>query len=600
MPAIFRKLYWLFAIVLLQGSMADVFSQKLQIPFYDDFSQPGLLQPDSRLWLPSGVTLNNSYAINPPTQFVATFDGRDARGLPYDGANASSSGTTDSLVSRPIDLSNLTPKDSLILSFFWQPKGLGDLPDPDDSLVVKFRNRKNEWITVWRNDKINPTNFFNQTLLTLKDTAYFHADFQFAFITKGRQSGPFDTWHVDYVYLEKNRSKSVDTYNDIAVQTISTPLLKNYRSMPLRQFLVNPAKELTDTLKAQVNNLRPANGIVRLKTKWNITDTLSKRVYLDRGLPDLQPFRGQSTSIFGLSELAITPKDSAVLSYGFKVFSADTQTVFVQGVDFTRNDSLYNYAVLKNYYAYDDGTAEVGADVDLRLGSVAVQFVLNQPDTLGAIRINFTPYFKNQTNTDFLLRVFSSKNGKPDREIAQRTIKIAYPKFINGFIEYDLDRSIAVKDTFYVGWSRLSEETIAIGFDKNSPQFANRIFYNLGREWQSNIGQTGVPRINGSFMVRPVMGFRKSRDGVEEKKPLAAEPISDTDIIIYPNPAQNIVRWKTVGEFEVSVISMAGREMIRQRTNQGFIDVDTLENGMYILRLKNAATVFSKKFIIQK
>jgi hypothetical protein len=596
------KRFYCIASLLICCSIFNftVQSQSLKVPFYDDFSRPGLLTPDSTLWLPSGVTLNNSYAINPPTQFVATFDGRNKFGRPYNSATNNAFGETDSLTSHPIELSDFTVKDSLILSFFLQPKGLGDLPDPEDSLIVRFRNRKLEWVDVWKNDSVKAKPQFEQIFLTIRDSAFFHDKFQVAFITKGRQSGPFDAWHLDYVFLEmqSKRLPQRGFYTDIAVQNIPSSILKYYRSMPMRQFRANADNEIADSLTVNILNLRPTNQGDLLESKWVVNESITGNNILNAKATNLQFYTGQLTNKFRLPKLNIPTTSKAILSYGFKIFSTDFQSAFVDGVDFTRNDSLFVTSELNDFYAYDDGTAEVGADVDLRLGSVAVQFVLNQPDTLGAVRINFTPYFRNQTGSDFLLQVFSNKNGKPDKAIIQQTIKVAYPATLNGFIEYELDKSIAVTDTFYVGWSRLSDQSIAIGFDKNSPQFSDKIFYNLGSEWQTNRSRNGINRINGSFMLRPVMGFRSNGSNTENERPLAIEPLYRDNLIVFPNPASQKISWGKKGEFVAQIFELSGRLLLEERTNQGYLNVSGLSSGTYLLRLSNAKESCSKKIIL--
>lgn len=576
-------------------------AQTLKVPFYDDFSKLGLLVPDSTFWLPSGVTLNNSYAINPPTQFVATFDGRDRFGAPYDIAINNSFGTTDSLISKPIDLTTFTADSTLILSFFYQAKGLGDLPDPEDSLIVRFRNRNMEWINVWRNETISTTENFKQAFLQITDSTFLHDKFQFAFVTKGRQSGPFDTWHLDYVFLEtqKRRASEAGFYTDIAVQNIPSSILKNYRSMPIRQFRANADNELAEELRVNVLNLRRPGDGDRLRTKWVVNELVSGSTLLDSTAANLQFFTGQVTNTFKLPRLNIPSGDSIVLSYGYKLFSSDFQSGFVDGVDFTRNDSLFIKAELTNYFAYDDGSAEVGADVDVRLGSVAIQYILNEPDTLGAVRINFTRYFNDQAGDNFLLQVFANLNGKPGRELHQQTIKVTYPNSLNGFIEYELNGSVAVSDTFYVGWSRLSDTTIPIGFDKNSPQFSNRIFYNLGQDWQTNRSNTGINRINGSFMLRPVMGFR--RNGTNNNNaPLAVEEVESSNVIIFPNPTNDRIYWDKTGTFMATVVDLSGQKLMTETTSRGFLDVSDLRAGTYLLQLNNRKEQLTKKFIILK
>lgn len=596
------KRFYCIALLLICCSVFNlsVRSQSLKVPFYDDFSKPGLLTPDSTLWLPSGVVLNNSYAINPPTQFVATFDGRNKLGRPYNSAADNAFGETDSLTSRSINLSGFSAKDSLILSFFLQPKGLGDLPDPEDSLIVRFRNRNLQWVDVWKNDAIKAKPQFEQIFLTINDSTFFHDKFQFEFVTKGRQSGPFDAWHLDYVFLESQSKRLPQRgfYTDIAVQNIPGSILKYYRSMPMRQFLANADNEVADSLTVNILNLRPTNQGDLLESKWVVNELVTSTNILNAKATNLQFYTGQLTNKFRLPKLTIPPTNKAILSYGFKIFSTDFQSAFVDGVDFTRNDSLFVTSELDDFYAYDDGTAEVGADVDLRLGSVAVQFVLNQPDTLGAVKINFTPYFRDQTGNDFLLQVFSNKEGKPDKAITQQTIKVAYPASLNGFIEYELNKSVAVTDTFYVGWSRLSDESVAIGFDKNSPQFSDKIFYNLGSEWQTNRSRNGINRINGSFMLRPVMGFRNNGSNAENEKPLASELIYRDDLVIFPNPASQKISWRKEGEFIAQVFELNGRLLLEERTNQGYLIVSGLNSGTYLLRLSNTKEFYYKKIIL--
>lgn len=577
-------------------------AQVLEVPFYDDFSKPGLLSPDSSFWLPSGVTLNNTYAVNPPSMFVATFDGRDNRGIPYDRTVNNAFGETDSLLSKPINLSKFTPDSTLILSFFYQPKGLGDLPDPEDSLLVRFKNRNLVWETVWRNDELSENNDFRQVFLPIIDSAFLHPNFQFAFVTKGRQSGPFDTWHLDYVYLETNskRANEAGFYTDIAVQDIPSPILKHYRAMPIRQFQANAASELADELMVNVINLRRPGEGDRLRTKWIVNELVSGINLLDSTAATLQFFTGQVSNSLNLPQLNIPNTDSVVLSYGYKLFSSDFQSGFVDGVDFTRNDSLFVTAELTNYFAYDDGSAEVGADVDVRLGSVAVRFILNEPDTLGAVKINFTPYFKDQTGSNFLLQVFANNRGKPGRELHQQTVPVTYPKTLNGFVEYTLNGSVAVSDTFYVGWSRLTDEAIPVGFDKNSPQFSDQIFYNLGQDWQTNRSSTGVNRVNGSFMLRPVMGFRNNNTENPNELPLATENEATSEVIVFPNPTNDKIYWSITGTFHAAVYNSSGQKILSERTNRGFLNVSQLPNGLYFLHLSNNQTMFTQKFIIQK
>ena len=96
----------------------------VNLPFIDDFSYNSSVV-DSSLWQNSSVFVNRTYPINPPTLGVATFDGLNEKGLARDFSPFSISEPSDTLLSRPIDMSGLT---SAYLMFYFQGKGIGDAP----------------------------------------------------------------------------------------------------------------------------------------------------------------------------------------------------------------------------------------------------------------------------------------------------------------------------------------------------------------------------------------------------------------------------------------------------------------------------------------
>ena len=105
----------------------------LSLPFWDDFSQIardtlGFPTPDTLRWTPesTNVRINTGLAINPPTVGVASFDGVDARGRPYNPAGAEGV-LSDSLESRPINLAAVpeAERNTVYLSFFLATTGVG-------------------------------------------------------------------------------------------------------------------------------------------------------------------------------------------------------------------------------------------------------------------------------------------------------------------------------------------------------------------------------------------------------------------------------------------------------------------------------------------
>lgn len=574
-------------ILLLLLSFHHTYSQKVQLPFFDDFSQYTGPNPNPKLWINGGTLVNNSFAINQPSMYVATFDGRNAAGLPYDYTNQLAYGRTDTLTSQPIEIGSYQVADSLYLSFFWQAKGYGDLPDSDDTLIVSFLNNKKSWIPVWKQNGNYRSDSFKQQLIAIKNQDFLHDNFQFRFETKGRQSGPFDMWHIDYIYFNKNRNYQDIYSKDIACTKFTTSYLKRYSAMPLRQYMVNPAAETYDTLRAEMFNLQDIGNFVPYR--WKIIDTVSNQVYYDAPAPF---FGNLPPGITGSRQLIIPPvtqfgSTKAVLKFQLNISTTDNVQPLLPGYDLSSNDSISTYTFLDDFYAYDDGSAEIGADFDQNLGKAAIQYILSKPDSIGAVRFNFSPYFKDISGQFFLLQIMESAGGIPGKIIHEQSIKVAYGKGINGFTEYPLNRNIALKDTFYVAWTKLTSDVIAIGVDKNTPQFANRIFYNNGSEWIKNTS------IKGSLMVRPVIATKAQQNSITANE----EPVNG-GLIAYPNPTTGILQWNLSNIKHITIFNATGVTVLSEDVTTQEINIETLPSGMYFVNFSDGKKNFLRKIMV--
>ena len=120
----------------------------ISLPFIDDFSSysSGL---DTNLWYSGNVFLNSTYPINPPTIGVATFDGLNANGLAYSIDISMSEGYADTLISQEIDLSNIN---TAFFFFYYQPQGIGDNPETQDSLILEFKDLNGNWNVQWQKE----------------------------------------------------------------------------------------------------------------------------------------------------------------------------------------------------------------------------------------------------------------------------------------------------------------------------------------------------------------------------------------------------------------------------------------------------------------
>ncbi len=120
------------------------YTAPIKLPFYENFKQKGIY-PDTARWMDNFVFINTDFPVYPPSWNTATFDAINAGGNIYPDANDVSF-IADYLTSRPIRLDSIflpskqaiTPADSVYLSFFYQPQGKGNDPQPGDSLVLEF------------------------------------------------------------------------------------------------------------------------------------------------------------------------------------------------------------------------------------------------------------------------------------------------------------------------------------------------------------------------------------------------------------------------------------------------------------------------------
>jgi hypothetical protein len=94
--------------------------------------------------------------------------------------------------------------------------------------------------------------------------------------------------------------------------------------------------------------------------------------------------------------------DSLNLIAKFFVITTDT----IPNVNLKTNDTIVSRVALSDYYAFDDGSAEYGVQVNQKLGRVAVQYTLAKPDTIGGVRIAMVPFNKDISGQSFTIQIF--------------------------------------------------------------------------------------------------------------------------------------------------------------------------------------------------
>jgi hypothetical protein len=166
------------------------------------------------------------------------------------------------LTSLPIHLENLSPADSVYLSFFYEAQGYGDYPNPGDLLMLQLRKNDGNWKTVWTQDGSSSAvplsnQQFKQVMIRIDSAAYFFNSFQFRFHNISTLSGNNDHWHIDYVRMNKGRFLADTTLNDLAITYRPSSILKNYQQMPWSQFKNFQSTELASFHKVRFRNNFP-------------------------------------------------------------------------------------------------------------------------------------------------------------------------------------------------------------------------------------------------------------------------------------------------------------------------------------------------------
>ncbi|MCU0438852.1 MAG: T9SS type A sorting domain-containing protein [Raineya sp.] len=564
----------------------------LVLPFFDDFLGNSI---DGNLWINKGTTITNGVALNPVSRGVATLDSYNQFGKVYNFSSPQAIGFSDTLATQEIDLSTLTASDNIYLSFFWQAQGLGEQPDPEDFLRLEAKKADNTWQTIWQKDGSNPpVPNFEQVILPINQTEYLHDKFQFRFVRYGKLSGNFDVWHIDYVYLNKNRSLSNITYPDIATTQSRGSYFKGYTAMPAKHFFENsnPNQFLNNKITFNLKNLDATFRV--LSYQCRVVDAITSTTVATLPLTALSTnapliFPNEDFKLEATPQMPTLPNTTtkAILKTRLEVNTSDNNA-FIPPIDFRNNDTIVHTTILDDYYAYDDGEAEYVAGVNQRLGRIAVKFPIAQEAQLTDVDINIVPFIKDLSSQTFVLSVWKTVGGRNQEVLFQRSVPVRYSNVPNGFIRISVDsfQVVKAKDTIFVGIQQTTEDLIAIGFDVNNDN-GSQIYFNTSGIWEQD------SNIKGSLMIRPV--FKNSVITALENQDL------EKKFRMYPNPAQNFVKIEGEQIQNVWIMDTQGKIQVSswQQDNQKLHF--NLSKGLYIVNIETKqGKVVRKKLIVNE
>jgi hypothetical protein len=596
------------AEVLQQTRTKDLDSMKL--PFWDDFSFAGTSR--DTLWAQKeDVVILDGFAIRPPTQGAAIMDGTRANGSPFE-TDLTTNSITDVLVSRKLMLAEvpLDKRNTVYLSFQYQWKANGEAPDPNDFLQVDFMNDQGQWITqdLIRFTTIpDPTIFFDY-IKPVTSESFFHNNFQFRIARFGRSSGAFDTWAVDYVYMNQNRFATDFSFPDRAIGGGHTSLFGKYFAVPQQHLYGNEIINLPSfLLTTQKNAGTPLDQDTNLTTKNYFGASLTEnQVTLDFqaglfinafgkidvplvNLPDLSNtvfFDRQADSTIVTLKTILTSSDNISIYTAPPIANADYDDVIYAPIDFRVNDTLETNYTISDFYAYDDGIAEYSIGLAQTGNEAAFAFTKlgTEADTLTGVYIYFPP-LTGLLSTIVDLLIFTDNNGSPGTLIGEEVVSIKRSG-PNVYHKIKLRNSLLVPQTFYIGWRQPANGALSIGLDR-SVDHTDKLFAKLNGGW------TPATNIRGTPMIRPIFGKGEITIGLPEvanRLALYPNPVADQTFII--NRQVEVIAVYSINGQAIDFTTYYTADNTQITLNQNI-------RGLALVKMKINNEIVVRKIIIQ-
>ncbi len=261
------------------------------------------------------------------------------------------------------------------------------------------------------------------------------------------------------------------------------------------------------------------------------------------------------------------------------------------------NDTVIYDQAFRDYYAYDDGSAEVGYGLrgdSTAYGMVAIRHYSYEADMLGGVYIYFNQVYDslNIKEYTFNLMVWSDSDGYPGTAIwdDETIYRPRYTSTYTGFVKYEFTQAVPVNGTFYVGWRQYKPYTLNMGLDKNSEPDSPHMYFNMG-SWASS-------EAPGTVLFRPFMYDPLTGTG----QPTAPDL---TPLNIYPNPASDQIWFQvpsnSAGEdIPVYIYDSSGRQLHQTILRSNSLDVSAFAPGLYYIRVLIAGEPYYSKVLINR
>ncbi len=559
----------------------------VNLPFKDDFAYSSAI-PNPNLWAAeSDVYINQSWAKSPITLGVATFDGLNRYGRPH--APNGGDSICDVLTSLSIDLSN--PQDSVYLSFFYQVGGWGERPAyGDDSLVLEFWNANDTaWRSVWRGEALAGDDEWTRVMQPIA-SEYHQSDFRFRFISWGNRRGALDLWHLDYVLLDDQRNRNDTIIQDIAFTRPHPSLLVNYEAVPwwhLNQ-AGNPAAVVKKDLRLHYrrnvdpNLPRPPRQLGEFRVTYN-GNVIDQNGQPDGDLDDNHPpfeevrFPVPDTADVGRPRLNLLnlpyPDEFEWISEHY--YSGGSEV-------YTANDTVHRRQVFKNFYAYDDGSAERAYEIRNNRGGFIVQrYDMLLDDTLKGLQVYFQPVGNSFAQQEFRIIVLSNQGGLPNSILFESdsvyTAQLSDGNFYQSYMLDTLENLIKTNGDVFIGIRQINSSELSLGYDQNSRNRTTAFYGELNDLYQSFLG--------GTIMMRPIFGYAP-RDLSQPEIKTAIRTLK-----VFPNPSSGDLQIelpldrRNLEGYQLIVRNLQGQIMHNSEVVES-LSLSHLASGLYLISLE--------------
>ncbi len=570
----------------------------LELPFFDDFSDSNIY-PKQTLWQNNYVYVNQTLAIKPPSIGVATFDAVNEIGEIYEHAYFAEPFIADTLTSLPINL-NYPSNNTIYLSFYYEAGGIGNSPENGDSLILEFyAPEEDKWFHAWAIDGGITNSNFEFVNIQINDAKYLKNGFKFRFkniASLGSSIYPdlasnCDFWHIDYVYLNKDRNENDNDFKDIAFTKPLTSLLNNFEAIPWSHFKTLTEQAIKEKLNIEFYN----NG-----NSSRIIDSLNFTLTDLSGNSATQKYYG-GTFPFILAH-TFSPSEFSNFNFNFPTNNNDTcyfnlqAKIVTNSYDPVQNNVINYTQKFKDYYAYDDGSAEAGYGIygnGTKFGSVAMKFEPVANGYLQGVNIYFTQAKDGASQNYFWLDVrFEKEDGMPDTAfVSLEGQRPEYTDELNKFYYYEFDEPIKISGNFYVGWTQTNDKMINIGFDYNNIA-NNNVYYNVAEDWVQST-------IKGAIMMRPVFTYetfeKTEKDFSENNNKANVTPSLATDKITID------FNYSPDKQYYLSIYNMQGIQVYSDSNfKNNEINLPNLEQGMYFVKIiEDNMKQINAKFIVR-